>query len=137
LLWIWGPTSLSNAMGGWTFISLRCAGVIRFNFHVLQLLPIRFTQQNLCCKSMMKHQQKPNWKSNPPPYLVLVMIWKLHICWLLTWIHRSSQLCSLWSAKLLIMIFEDVVQSLLNVCIQDVCSLILAKPHTNWILETH
>ena len=36
---------------------LRYVGVIWFVFHVLQLLPIRFTQQNSCCisKSMIKH----------------------------------------------------------------------------------
>ena len=35
-------------------------------FMFLQLLPIRFTQQSLCCssKSTMRHLQKPDWK--PP-----------------------------------------------------------------------
>ena len=39
---------------------VRYMGVIRFEFHVLQLLSIRFTQQNLCniSKSIMKHHQK-------------------------------------------------------------------------------
>ena len=34
-------------------------GVIWVVFHVLQLLPLRFTQQNLCCtnKSTIKHHQ--------------------------------------------------------------------------------
>jgi hypothetical protein len=34
-------------------------GVIGFGFRVLQLLPIRFTQENVCCinKSRMKHVQ--------------------------------------------------------------------------------
>ena len=43
---------------------LMCGVVIRFVFHVLQLLLIRFTQHNLCCisNSMMKHQQKLDWK---------------------------------------------------------------------------
>ena len=41
-------------------VQLRYEGVMWFVFHVLQLLPIKFTQQNLCCisKSIMKHMQK-------------------------------------------------------------------------------
>ena len=40
---------------------IRYVGVIWFLFHVLQLLPIRCTQQNSCCisKSTMKNMQKP------------------------------------------------------------------------------
>ena len=40
-------------------------GVIWFDFHVLQFLPIRFPQQHWCCisKSMIKHLHKPDWKS--------------------------------------------------------------------------
>ena len=43
-----------------SFVHCWYVGVIRFVFHVLQLLPIRFTEQNLCCigKSTMKYQQK-------------------------------------------------------------------------------
>ena len=39
---------------------LRYVGVSWFVFHVLQLLPITFTQQHSCCNSefMMKHLQK-------------------------------------------------------------------------------
>ena len=54
-------------------------GIIWFVFHVLQLLSIRFTQQNLCCirKFMMKYIQKriENWIS-------LIYLWLLgaHIC---------------------------------------------------------
>ena len=35
-------------------------------FYVLQLLPIRFTQQDSCCvgKFKMKHMQNPYWKSD-------------------------------------------------------------------------
>ena len=29
--------------------------------------------------------------------------------------------------------FEDIVHSLLNLCLYDVCSLILTEPHTNQI----
>jgi hypothetical protein len=38
-------------------------------FQLLQLLPIKFTQQNSCCinKFTVKYLQKSNWKSNPPP----------------------------------------------------------------------
>ena len=41
---------------------LRYVGVVWLIFHVLQLLLIRFTQQNSCCISMytMKHMQKPD-----------------------------------------------------------------------------
>ena len=42
-------------------------------------------------------------------------------------IHTSFQLCSLWNVEQLIN-FEDEVQSLpLNMCLYDVCSLILTK----------
>ena len=39
-----------------------------FLFHVLQLLPIRFTQQMVCCtnKPTMKHLQEPDWESYLP-----------------------------------------------------------------------
>ena len=46
--------------------------VDQFLFHVVQLPPIRFTQQNLFCisESIMKHQpktkQKNGWKIGPP-----------------------------------------------------------------------
>ena len=41
--------------------------VVWFVFHV-QLLHIRFTQQNVCCisKSMMKRIQKPYWRLGLP-----------------------------------------------------------------------
>ena len=41
---------------------------IWFIFHVLQLLPITFKQQNSCClsKSKMKHLQTLDWKSDLP-----------------------------------------------------------------------
>ena len=47
---------------------IRYVGVNWFVFHVLQLLLIRFTQQNSCCirKSSMKHLQKPDPKSDLP-----------------------------------------------------------------------
>jgi hypothetical protein len=47
---------------------LRYAGVIWFVFHVLQLLLIRFIQQNSCCisKSTMKHLQNTDWKLDLP-----------------------------------------------------------------------
>ena len=32
--------------------------------------------------------------------------------------------------------FEDVVQSLLRMCLHSVCSLILTEPHTNQIQES-
>ena len=47
---------------------IRYVGVIWFLFHVLQLLPIRFTQQNSCCinKSTIKHLQNSNWHLDLP-----------------------------------------------------------------------
>lgn len=43
-------------------------GVIWFTFQVLQLLPTRITQQNICyfSKSTMKHEQKVDWKLELP-----------------------------------------------------------------------
>ena len=53
----------SNEVG-----SMRYVGVIRFVFHVLQLLLIGFTQRNLCCISIstMKHQHKSHSKLDLP-----------------------------------------------------------------------
>ena len=73
------------------------AGAIRFRFDtLLQLLPIRFTQQNLCCirKSTMEHQQQSDlswfiygyWKclfvdfsieyyTGPPPNCIHYWVW--------------------------------------------------------------
>jgi hypothetical protein len=70
------------------FVSLRYAGVIWFIFHVLQLLPIRFTQQNLCCIniSMMKHLQEPNWKSDFPWLFMVIESACLLTSWLNTYV---------------------------------------------------
>ena len=47
------------------WVSVRYMGVIWFVFHVLQLLPVRFTQMNVCriSKSTMKQLQNriENW----------------------------------------------------------------------------
>ena len=67
---------------------IRYVGVIRLVFHVLQLLPITFMLRNLCCisKFVMKHQQKSDWKSDPP--------WcsydyrKVHVCWFCKWMPK-------------------------------------------------
>ena len=62
-------------------------------FIVLHLLLIR-----LCCtsKSTIKRQQI-RLKIRP----ILIELWLLgaHVCWVLHWIHRSSQLCSLLSVE--------------------------------------
>lgn len=52
----------------WIILQLRYVCVIQFVSHLLQLIPIRHRQQNFCCmsKCMMKHQQKPYWKSDLP-----------------------------------------------------------------------
>jgi hypothetical protein len=48
--------------------------VIWFVFHVLQLLPIRFTQQNSCyiSKPTTNNMQKPNRESNLPDLLMVI-----------------------------------------------------------------
>ena len=62
--WVLGLESLTE-LGNST---LRHVGVIWFTFHVLQLLSIRFIEQNACCisKSTMKHMQKAYWNSDLP-----------------------------------------------------------------------
>ena len=56
---------------------------------------------------------------------VWVMLWwwlEVHVCWFLDWIlHRSSQLCSPLSVPKDLINFEDVVQSLSNMCFYGVC----------------
>ena len=49
-------------------------GVIRVIFHVLQLLPIIFTQQNSCyiTKPTTNNLQKPNWESNLPNLVTVI-----------------------------------------------------------------
>jgi hypothetical protein len=63
--------------------------------------------------------------------VILAKLW-WNICknWIypdivMDWIFRSSQFCSLLSVEY-ILIFEDVVQSLSNMCLYDVCSLIFS-----------
>jgi hypothetical protein len=50
------------------YIKLRHVDVIRFVFHVFQLLPLIITPKTLCYtrKSIMEHLQKPEWKSSLP-----------------------------------------------------------------------
>ena len=88
-------------------LALRCVGVIWFVFHVLQLLLIRCTQQNSYCisKYMM------NVIAKLEPLTSELRLSDVHVCWFLSWMHRSSQLCSLLSVEYLSK-FEDVVQSL-------------------------
>ena len=46
------------------------------------------------------------------------------------WIHGSSQLCPKLSVEQ-VLICEDVIRSLLNImCLHDVSSFILSRPHT-------
>ena len=86
-----------------------------------------YHKQNLCCisKSTMKHWQKPDLPWFGYGY------WKcMFVGFLSEYIYRSSPLCSVLSVEYLL-VFEDVVQSLLNMCFYDVYSLILTEPHTN------
>ena len=68
---VWIRVCQNYSSQGWIFYLnqfvdryLRYVGVIQFVIHVHQLLPVRFTQQNLYCisKFTLKHQQKSNWK---------------------------------------------------------------------------
>ena len=74
------------------------------HFHVLQLLPIRFTQQVSCCisKSTMKRLQKPNWKSDIP----LFSYDRKHIVigFLINWVHSSSQFLFIVECRVVIRI---------------------------------
>ena len=91
---IWEIQSILNVS---CYLSLRYTGVIRFVFHVGQLLLVRSTQWNLCCTSkyMIKHLPKSHWK--------LDLSWfrygyrKCMFCWILHWIHKSLWL---WSRSL-------------------------------------
>ena len=49
-------------------VHIRYVGIIRFVLYDLQLLPIKFTRQNLCCisKLVMKHLLKSYRKSDLP-----------------------------------------------------------------------
>jgi hypothetical protein len=101
--------------------------------------PIRSTQQNSCCsitKSTMKrmHQkqtkkQKTDWKSD--------LSWLSYgsACLLISfnWIHRSSRSWSLWSGRAIIDIWRRSPISSKHVRLYDVCSSILAAPHTHQI----
>ena len=82
----------------------------------VQLLPIRFAQQKLNCTTQIYDEGTP-----------LISLWSfIWSAWLfiLYWIHMPFQLCSPLSVDYTIK-FDDVFQSLLNMCLYDVCSLIL------------
>ena len=62
----WKCSSVRWMISSWN--CKRYVGVSWFVVHVLQLLLIRFTQQNSCCtsKTMMKHLQKLDWRFDLP-----------------------------------------------------------------------
>ena len=95
------------------------------NFYWLDL-------QNKPCVALANLQwiihKNLRWKIKSP--LIYLWLLKVNICWLLSQIQWSSQLCSLLSLEYL-MIFKDALESLLNMCLYGVCSLILTEPHTN------
>ena len=65
---MWPESNLQVSNGKECFNGVMSyVGGIQFFVRVLQLLLIRFTPQNLFCisKSMMKHQQKLDWKLDP------------------------------------------------------------------------
>ena len=71
-------------------------GVIWFDFHVLQLLPIRFTHKKLCCVSKSTVKRLPKSRIGNQTPLISLWLLEMHFCLFLNWIHRSSQLCSLY-----------------------------------------
>ena len=84
---------------------------------------------------LMLHQQiydetYANIISKIGPTMIQLWLSEVHVCQFLNYIRRLSQLCSLLSVEYLVR-FEDIVQSLLDMCRYDVCSLILTKPNTN------
>ena len=104
--------SLEHACSG-----LRYVGVIWFVFLVLYLLLIRFTSE-LCVisNSIMKHQQKPDCKSNLP------------------WFSHGNQKCMFVDSLIEYIAPPNRVHYCLeilffNICLYGVCSLI----HTNQI----
>ena len=82
----------------------------------------------------MKHMQKLDWKSDLLSDLVMVINQKCKFVDFL--IGRTGPpICVHYLSVKYWLIFEGVVQSLLNMCPCDVCPLqILTEPHTNQIL---
>ena len=77
---------------------LRCMSVIWCICHVLQLLSIRFIQQNSCCnrKSPMKHKQKPDSKSHLPWFSY--GYWKYMFADFLTWLSPPKARSLAWNS---------------------------------------
>lgn len=71
---------------------LRYVGVIHLIFRVLQILPLKFTQQNLCYnnKSKMKHQLKPYKKLNHSLYLLFIHVFIISACFVESLINYRS-----------------------------------------------
>ena len=95
-----------------------------FNFYQLDL-------HNKTCvalsKSIMKLIQKPHWKSDLP--LFSYGYRKCMFVDFLTWV-----LPVVFTIERRVVINKwDVVQSLLNMCLYDIYSLILTEPHTDQI----
>ena len=113
--------------------TLRYVGVIWFVFHVLQLLPIRLTQQNSCCisKSLMKHLQRLDRKLDLPLFSYGTY-WKCMYVDFLTGEIIGPPNCATIECRVVINV-EDIVEPLLYMCLYDVCTLILTNPHTNQI----
>ena len=81
-------------------------------FRVLQLLPSRFTQRNLCCMSRAttQHHQNSERKSDLP--LISLWLLEVRVSWFREWNISSSQLCPLLSVLYLIKSEAVLVQSL-------------------------
>ena len=109
---------------------IRYVNIIWFVFHVPQLLPVRFTQQysSYIIKSTMKRLQKPDWKS-----VLLLSSYGYRKCMFVDFLigYIGPPNCVHYLSVQYLLIFEDVVDSPLNMCLSGVCSLILTEPHTN------
>ena len=76
--------------------SLRYVDVIWLLFHVLQLLLVRFTKQNLCCIGKSTTNININKMENRISPTLLSSL-EVHVCWFRIYIHRPSLLCSIVS----------------------------------------
>ena len=77
---------LAQTIPEWCKWGVRYVGAIRFVFHGLQLLPIKFTQCNLCCiiKSTIEYQRKSSEDWSSHDLVMLIGNASLLIpCWLI------------------------------------------------------
>lgn len=123
LCWICAKTM--HKVCGCDLVCFSCSPTYTYHIYTTKFVLHQQTYDETCLKSGLKNQISLD--------LVMVII-KMHVCWFLECIHKSSHMCSLLSVDQLL-IFEDVVQNLSDICLYDVCSLIVTEPHTNQVQE--